>query len=63
MLNDGKIDEAEDYANSKGDMLSLVVDRINTLSDEELGDVIIIDNEIVDDYKDEILRTLKDNNI
>jgi len=61
LLNDGKIDEAEDYADSKGDMLSLVVDRINTLSDEELGDVIIIDNEIVDDYKDEILRTLNDN--
>jgi hypothetical protein len=63
LLCDGKIAEAEDFADSKGDMLSLVVDRINTISDESLGDVIIIDNEIVEDYKDELIKTLNDNNI
>lgn len=62
LLCDGKIDEAEDFADSKGDMLSLVVDRINTISDEVLGDVIIMDNEVVEDYKKELLKKLKVDN-
>jgi hypothetical protein len=57
-LCNGEVDNAEDIAFNKGEMLSLVVDRINSKSNETLEDIIVIDNEIVEDYKDELIQAL-----
>lgn len=59
-LND-RIDEASQYLMQSGEMLSIVVDSINTKSDEIIEDIIIESNEIVEDYKDELLNLYNQN--
>jgi hypothetical protein len=59
LLCNGEVDAAKDIASNKGKMLSLVVDKINTKSNSLIEDVIIIDNELVEDYKDELMQALR----
>ncbi len=58
-LMNGEVDLAQEVAEYKGDMLSLVVDRINNLSEEYIEDILILDNEILEDYKEELHKALK----
>lgn len=58
-LCDNNIELADDIASKNNEMLSLVVDRINTISNDTIEDVVIIDNEIVEDYLEELLQALK----
>lgn len=58
LLCNEEVDAAEDIASNKGTMLSLVIDKINTKSNLLIEDVIIIDNEIVEDYKEELIQAL-----
>ncbi|MBK5201835.1 MAG: hypothetical protein JJE21_09970 [Spirochaetaceae bacterium] len=60
ILND-RVEEAQLYAIEKGEMLSLIVDSINTKSDDILGDIIIINNEAVDDYRSELFKLFNSN--
>lgn len=50
---------ASEIASANLDMLSLVIDRINNLSEEYIEDILILDNEVLEDYKDDLIIALK----
>lgn len=58
LCND-EVDKASEVAEYKGSMLSLVIDRINMLSEEYIEDILILDNEIIEDYKEDLIIALK----
>lgn len=54
-LLQGLIEEAEIVASNAGMMLSLVIEKINIKAVEYLEDIVIENNEIIDDYREEFL--------
>jgi hypothetical protein len=58
LIYNGEIDGAEDIAANHAMMLSLAIDKINTKSNSLIDDVVIIDNELVEDYKEELMEAL-----
>lgn len=55
---EGDIDEANEIASNEKIMLSLVIDNINSKASEITQDIIIEDMNIVEDYKDQLIKVL-----
>lgn len=55
---EGDINEANEIASNKKIMLSLVIDNINSKASEITQDIIIEDMNIVEDYKDQLMKVL-----
>ena len=54
LLIDFKVDEARECAQIEGTSLELIIDRINELSMQSIEDVLIIDNEVIYDYLEDL---------
>ncbi len=54
-LLNGEADKARTYAEENNEMLTLLIDSINTKSDEIIEDVIIENDEIIEDYREDLL--------
>jgi hypothetical protein len=59
-LISNEITKAASIAFNEGQPLSVVVDNINSISDAHIEDIVIADNEVIDDYRDEIKGLIKD---
>ncbi len=58
LLLKNKKDDATSLVNKNNTMLSLIVDEINDLSNIVIEDIIILDDCVVDEYKEELLSQL-----
>ncbi len=55
---DGDINAANEIASNEKIMLSLIIDNINSKASEITQDIIIEDMDIVEDYKDQLIKVL-----
>jgi hypothetical protein len=58
LLLDGNIDKAIALSNDDGEMLSVVVDRINSIAMNVIGDVVIEDFMVIEDYQEDLNQML-----